>query len=422
MHIFLKLKRTFLSITLVSIGSLAAQTSIDSTVETISLQQALQRAIKAEPRLELNVTLAEAAEGQIEQANVRPNPVVGAEFENFLGTGPFNGVQALEATFGISQVIETADKRDKRTALARAERTVVDWQRESLLAEVEASVCAAFIDVLLAQEVVNLRRDQLTLSENSAEETAKLVETARSSQVEQTRAQLAVRQQQFALQQSERELSSAKSILASFWGASDATRFSVSGEVVLDSKVPDFTTLASKLTTTAALARYSAKERTREAALDLEHARAIPDFQVFAAGRYFSEQDENIGFVAGVNIPWPLFDKNQGNVRTARAQLRAVAHEREAVRRDLLIRLNKAYQQLVSAQADANLIESDLLPAAKATLRETEDGYERGKFTQLAVLESRATLFDVREAYLEALGRYGVAQAEIEALSRPANL
>ncbi len=140
MHIFLKLKRTFLSILLVSIGRLAAQTSIDPTDETISLQQALQRAIKAEPRLELNVTLAEAAEGQIEQANVRPNPVVGAEFENFLGTGPFNGVQALEATFGISQVIETADKRDKRTALARAERTVVDWQRESLLAEVEASV------------------------------------------------------------------------------------------------------------------------------------------------------------------------------------------------------------------------------------------------------------------------------------------
>ena len=60
--------------------------------------------------------------------------------------------------------------------------------------------------------------------------------------------------------------------------------------------------------------------------------------------------------------------------------------------------------------------------AAKATLRETEDGYERGKFTQLAVLESRATLFDVREAYLEALRRYGVAQAEIDALSRPANL
>lgn len=422
MHLFLKLKRTFLSILLVPIGSLVAQTSINSSGETISLDQALQRAIKAEPRLELNVTLAEAAEGQIEQANVRPNPVVGAEFENFLGTGPLNGVQALEATLGISQVIETADKRDKRTALARAERTLVDWQRESLLAKMEASVRAAFIDVLLAQEVVDLRRDQLTLSENSAEETTRLVEAARSSQVEQTRAQLAVRQQQFALQQSERELRSAKSILAGFWGASDATQFSVSGQVVLDTEVPDFSALASKLTTTAALSGYTAQEHSREAALELEQALATPNFQVFAGGRYFNQDDGNAAFVAGVSIPWPLFNKNQGNIRSARAKLRAVSHEREATRRDLLIRLNRAYQQLVSAQADAGLILTELFPAAEATLEETESGYARGQFTQLAVLESRSTLFDLRDVYLEALRRYVIAQAEIEALTRPANL
>ena len=77
---------------------------------------------------------------------------------------------------------------------------------------------------------------------------------------------------------------------------------------------------------------------------------------------------------------------------------------------------------MVSAQADASLIQAKLLPAAEATLHETEDGYELGQFTQLAVLESRSTLFDVREAYLEALRRYGVAQAEIEALTWSANL
>lgn len=421
MHNLNKLKLTYF-ILLVPIGSLIAQTTVASDKEVISYAQALQRAIAAEPRLALNSYLAEAAEGQIEQADVRPNPVVGAEVENFLGTGPITGVQGLEVTLGISQLIETAGKREKRTALARAERTLVDWNRESILAQVEASVRSSFVDVLLSQRLLNLRREQLALAEQSLEETERLVEAAWSPQVELTRAQLAVRQQQFAVQQADRELAASKTVLSSYWGDSTDTNFDVKGDVSIESSTPEFSELASKLTSTATLSRFTAEEQTRRAALDLEHARATPDFEVFAGGRYFNEDDGNFGFVAGVEIPWPLFDKNQGNIRTARAQLRAVGYDRESVRRELLIRLNRAYQELLSTQADANQIQSDILPAAEATLRDTEAGYERGQFTQLSVLESRNALFEVREAYLEALRRYAVAQAEIEALTRPANL
>jgi outer membrane protein TolC len=183
MHFFHQFKRIPLCILLVPLGSLFAQTSIDSNDGSISLREAVQRAIVADPRLKLNATLAEAAEGQIEQANTRPNPVFRAEAEDFMGTGPISNVQGLEITVGMSQVIETADKRKKRTSLARAQRTAVDWERESLLAEVQASVHSAFVDVLLAQTLLDLRREQLALAERSAKETARLVESARLPQV-----------------------------------------------------------------------------------------------------------------------------------------------------------------------------------------------------------------------------------------------
>ena len=78
MQFFRKLKQTPAYFLLVPIGSLVAQPTIDSTGKTISLQQALQRAINTDPRLELNATLAEAAEGQIEQANAQCRvPIVG---------------------------------------------------------------------------------------------------------------------------------------------------------------------------------------------------------------------------------------------------------------------------------------------------------------------------------------------------------
>ena len=403
-----------------SIGSLGAQAPSVAASAPMTLADALQRAVAAEPRLRLNATRAEAAEGKIEQAGLRPNPVIGVEAENLLGTGPLSGVQGLEVTIGVSQVIETADKRARRTDVARAERMLVEWDRETILAELEASLRSAFVEVLLAQQLLQLRDEQLALAERSAAETSRLVEAARSPEVERTRAQLAVRQQAFAVQQAKRRLATAKSVLASFWGGAGDSGFSVVGRVHLDPTLPSFSELEARLADTAALARSSAQERVREAALDLEMARAKPDVEVFAGTRYFNERDGDVAFLVGVEVPWTLFDLNQGNIRTARAELKAVSEERDAMRRERVIGLNRAYQQAQSAQAEAREIQSQLLPAAEATLRATEGGYQRGQFNQLAVLESRGALFEVREAYLEALQRYRTAQANIAALTRPA--
>lgn len=419
MHFFHKLKFTSF-ILFLPVGILTAQSGIDSDFETISYSQALQRAIANDPQLALNSILAEAAEGQIQQADLLPNPVVGVEMENIFGSGPFRDVQGMDVTLGITQLIETAGKRAKRTELARTERALIDWERELRLATVESEVRTAFIEVLVAQEALQLRQEQLSLAEHSREETARLVEAARSNQVELTRAELDVRQQQFAINQAERTLQAAHAILAALWGESGESNFSVTGSVELDPDLPELGQLVALLPRSATLARYEGHRRNREAALTLEQARAKPDFEVFGGGRYFNEASGEVAFVVGVEIPWPLFDKNQGNIRTARAQVRAVEYEKAATRRRLIVGLTEAYQRLVAAHGEARSVKEDLLPAAEQTLAETEVGYERGQFTLLSVLESRSTLFEIRETYLDALSRYANAQAQIESLTRPA--
>lgn len=143
---------TFLFIlTNIPIGVVYSNQGQPEFEEPVTLSTALELALKRDPRLYLNEAAAESAEGQIEQAGLRPNPIVGAEIENVLGTGPFRGVQALEVTLGVRQLIETANKRERRTELARSERELVDWERELIVADIEADVQQAFIDVLLAQ-------------------------------------------------------------------------------------------------------------------------------------------------------------------------------------------------------------------------------------------------------------------------------
>ena len=129
-----------------------------------------------------------------------------------------------------------------------------------------------------------------------------------------------------------------------------------------------------------------------------------------------------MGFVAGIEIPWPLFDKNQGNIQTARAKLRSIGHYRATAHRALLVELSDQFSRLGNAYADAIAIQTELLPAAEQTLADTEEGYQRGQFRQLAVLESRQTLFKIRESQLEALARYAEAQSAINAITRQSTI
>lgn len=388
----------------------------------VDFAAALRLAVAADPRFDLLGQENSAAAGRVEQASLKPNPVLGAEVENILGTGPVRGVEGLEITLGVSQVIERANKRVLRTALAEMEHSRLDWEAERVRADVHATVRHAFVAVLLAQQTVKLRNQQVDLAAASLTETRRLVAAARSPEVEETRARLAVARRRFALRQAERHEASSRSALAAIWGLVPAPGFTVAGEVSLESPVPELEALIASLSETVTLRRYEAERAIRGATLELERARATPDVELFGGARYFNEEDGDIGFLLGVSVPWPRNDRNEGNIRVAEARLRAVAHERAAARRDILIHLSEAWQALRSAHDDARGIESALIPTAIATLEETEAGYQRGQFTQLAVIESRRELFAVREAYLDALRRYAVAQADIEALTRPASL
>ncbi len=386
----------------------------------IDYATALRRAIANDPVLEGFSARYEATEGQIEQAGLRPNPTVGLEMENFAGTDAFSDIQGVEVTLGLSQVMETAGKRTKRAELARTGRAVLDWERELRLAALTNQVRTAFVEVLLAQKAVALSEEQLILAQNSASETQRLIEAGLVTDAEGGRARLAVSEQRFAIRQARNRLERARAHLSALWGETSPGDYVVTGEVSIEPDLPEWDALIAALPETVHLAGYDALRRQKDAAVKLEQARAKPNFELFGGPRYFNEGSGDAALVVGVEIPWTLFDKNQGNIRTARAERLQVDFEAATRRRELVVALQDAYQKLQAARQEARSIENDLLPSAEATLEATQQGYERGLYTLLAVLDSRNALFRIRTLQLEAIRQYAEAQASIEALTRPA--
>jgi len=69
------------------------------------------------------------------------------------------------------------------------------------------------------------------------------------------------------------------------------------------------------------LARWQNRGRTkRRAALRLEKARGVPDLTIGGGVRRFEQTDDE-ALVFSLTLPLPLFDRNQGGILGATAQL-----------------------------------------------------------------------------------------------------
>jgi len=389
--------------------------------EPVGFTQALRWAVENDPGLDALVFADEAAAGLIEQADTRPNPVVGMEIENLLGTEEFRGLHALEVTIGLSQTLETAGKRAKRVAVAERSRDLVEWDRQARLVAIATEVETAFAEVLLAQATLRLRLDERVLAQAKVEAVAEFVDAARSQQVTLTRARLEAHKALLAEQRAEHELDATCNRLAGLWGLAVAPRFVVVGE--LDATAPpELESLLARIPARAAMGRFGPLGEQREAEVALERARGRPDIDLFAGGRFTREGKDAVALVAGVEFPWPVFDHNQGNLRAALARRRAVEADRAVVERQLIREVSALHQTLRATAEEIAMIEAELLPAAEASVEATRAGIDSGQLSTLDLLDAREALLEIRAVHVDAQARHTTAQARLRSVLRPATL
>ncbi|MDF3128682.1 TolC family protein [Kiritimatiellaeota bacterium B1221] len=382
----------------------------------LTFDEALARVLKADPRLSLMQARLEEARGVAEQAGLAPNPALETEVENIFGTGPFEGMDAAETTLTYVQELETAGKRRLRTAVAENDLAALEVGLETLQLRMVSETRTAFDRVVLAQRRNDLRQREQELARQSLQETELLLEAASVSAVEVARARLALRERDFAVRQSGREVLSARKALANLWGESDLSTFQLVGRIDL-MEPPDPDRVEMRMGNHPGLRQLDAGRKLRAAELDLEEARAIPNVEVFAGIKHTREDDGDTAFLVGLGLPLPLFNRNQGNIRAARARVNALEWERDTLRRELLLEIRGVWRELSSAFDDARELRELLLPAAEDTFAQTQAGYREGRYPLLNVLESRQALYDIQEAELEALERYIRARATLERLT-----
>ena len=383
----------------------------------LTIEQAVGYALQHNQELMAAALQIKAGKEAVVQSGKLPNPELGVEMENFGGRDDRTGVDGAETTVSLNQLIELGGKRQKRQQLAALAKEETGWQYQQKWLDLVTATNMAFIEILVSQQRVEQAREQLSLSEQVLQTVNARVEAGKVSPIESTKARVALTNSRIFLEKSERELAVNRRNLSSLWG-NDAPLFTVADGALHDADraLPSLEDLTSRLLTHPDLARLAAQVKQREAALELARAGKVPDITVSGGVRNYQETNDH-AFVAAISMPLQIFDRNDGNIGEAGHQVNSARKELAAARIRMQAQLNQSYQQLVSAAAEADVLEKEVLPAAKNAFASVQEGYRQGKFNYLEVLDAQKTLFEVTVSHLDSLRTYQTAFVEVKRLA-----
>lgn len=390
-------------------GALAS-TNGAASAQSLTLEQAIARAVEAAPQLRASEASVDAARAGRVQAGVRPNPYVTVEAENFVGTGNYGLFDQSEVTAAYSQPIERGGKRAARMALAEREIGVAEAARTVARLDLIAAIERAFIDVLIADRAAEAADERLATEVGLQREALRRVRGYKDPLFVETRAAARVADAAIARDLARSRRSTARRQLASFWGGA-AEGIEPVGDLAIAIGPGTQDGLA---TADAALAQ--AELARARAAVVVEQTRRTQDFTV-SGGARFLRQTNDVAVVAGVTIPLGRFDRNQGNIARAQAERQRAEFAAEAARLDRLRRVTGLRADADAALLRSQRIKAEVLPQARRALAQVREGYNRGGFSFRDIQDAADAIIAADASLVAALTDYRDVQTEIDRLT-----
>ena len=388
----------------------AAAADVVSGVDSLTLEAALALAMERNPGLAARQLEIKAREARVLQAGKGPNPEISLEAENFAGSGPYSGVDGLETTLGVSQVLETGGKRAARAKAAGSETELARWDLKTDRMRLGTQVRSAFAEVLAAQERLHLLQSGLEVNKQILE-TAKLRHHAgKAPATEEMKARMAYSLAHIEIDRAVQELSSANVRLASYWSdwSAESPDFQgAKGDLRILPDLPSLESLLPRLDSHPDLARWKAEADQRRYALEAARAEARPDLSIGGGVRHLGDGGAgDVALVAGVSMPLPFRNRNQGSIRESEHRLAKAEKERRAAGAELAMNLRTLHQRLVARGEELAHLKDELLPEAGKTLDASREAYRLGKLSFLEVLDSQRMVNELGTRYISSLAEY----------------
>jgi cobalt-zinc-cadmium efflux system outer membrane protein len=376
----------------------------------LSLADLEQLAAERNPTLAQAAANVEAAQGRADQAGRYPNPTIGYEADRIGAAGSAGEMQGIF----IDQTIVTASKLRLSRAKFTQEASQMEAQALAQQYRVVNGVRIRFYQVLAMQRHIDVRADLVKIAEDSVKTTEELLNVGAANRPDLLQARIEARQERVALERARVEYQAAWEQLAAFVGEPSLPVARLRGELETTSSVPEFeTTLAHLLETSPELQVARAGVVRNQIGLRREQVEPIPNVQVRVSNGYDFETRNDVTSVQ-IGVRLPLCDKNQGNIRSAQAQLAYAQAEVTRVELSLRQRLAREYARYRTARAVVEEYRKHSLPDAKEAYEAYLDSFNKRRAAWPQVLVAQRTYFQLSDDYIQALEQ--VRRAEVTLL------
>jgi cobalt-zinc-cadmium efflux system outer membrane protein len=317
---------------------------------------------------------------------------------------------------GLSQVIEIKGQQGLRTEIATASLTQTEWEVRDAERRVLADVMRAFAELLVVQERLKLAQETAALAEETKEAARKQLEAGQVPRLDLLRAEVEFRRAVTRRVAEERRMATTLKNLNLRLGRTPDAPLRAEGPLLFIEPVGTRAELLQEALgfrpdLKAAEAGLQAM-RSRVTLVQAE--RLFPEVEL--ALRYedaleFDARDRRV--MLDLTIPLPLFNRRQGELEKASAgQLKQKA-QTALIRAQIETEVATAFEQFQNSQQIVEQYVQNILPQQEQNFRLLREGYTLGQFGLTDVLLAQRELIDVRIGYLDGIGEFNAAVAEL---------
>ncbi len=370
----------------------------------LSLHQAIDQALHS-PAAEVLTAQVDQARGVLHQAGLGLNPRLFLQSEDIRPwASNYTFTNNTEDYGYLSQTFEVDGKRRKRTALAQARlsetEATTDLERRQLTARVARAYWVAVSQV----RVIDLLRADMRAVDEMVVYHEKRVDAGATRGVDLIRMEVERDRLAIALEEAQRDAAQAKLELFRRMGQLPAAsesdvQLSDTLEGVAPLPPPDVDLVLGQRPDVQA-----AEDAVAAAAADLRLQQAIAKPDLDLLGGYKRNGADDTLF-AGLQMPLPVHNRNQGEIERARAALRGAQAALLALQLQVRTEVEQARR---GYEAQGNMVEHTL-PTLRAHARQNLDivreAYRLGGTDLLRFLDAERTEYDVEVSALRTLSQ-----------------
>jgi len=383
----------------------------------ITLEELQELALQNNPTFAQSAANIRAAEGRKKQSGSYPNPTVGYQGEK-IRCGSFHGG---EQGFFIQQDIVMGGKLDLNREIFGQELKQAETEAEEQKLRVVTNVGMSYIQALAAQQTLELRQNLSKLADDAVETSHQLANVGQADAPDVLESEVEAQQAQLAVTMAEQNQRRVWKALAAVVGNPRLPLMRLEGKLE-DTPPANTDELVERIVNDSPAVRIAELGVKRaEAALVRTKREPIPDLQLRGGLQQNGEllsgpNGRSVGLqtFANVGVRIPIFDRNQGNIATAKAEVERSKREVERVKLVLRERAASVVQTYAFSQTAVDRYKNHMIPRAQKAYEMYNKKYQEMAAAYPQVLIAQRTLMQLEVSYIIALESFATSSLSLQ--------